>query len=121
MDPVADFAARFTWARSGLRGLRILRQPGPVQGDCKAFALTVAWLLAGQSLPRMAWHMATFRTVMWLVWSTGGALHVTTWHRSRGWICNVYPDWRPATPHRRLFPGRALIAPLILAASGPWF
>ncbi len=99
----------------GLRGLRILRDPGPVTGDCKAFAMTVAWLLAGRSLPRMAWHLLTFRSVIWLCLSPAGGLHVALWHRGRGWACSVQPVFSTRTPNRLLMPARALAAPLIIA------
>ena len=113
-DPVAGFAARFTWARMWFRGFRILRDPGPVTGDCKAFALTVAWLMAGRSVPRMVWHLVICRTVIWAVWSGEG--HAATWVRGRGWICNIRPDWRPDCPHRRILPLHPLLFlfPLIL-------
>jgi hypothetical protein len=84
------------------RGFRILRDPGPVTGDCKAFALTVAWLMAGRSVLRMVWDMLICRTVIWAVWSGEG--HAATWVKGRGWICNIYPAFYPAPAHRRLLP-----------------
>ena len=114
LDPVQEFAGRFTWKRMWLSGFRILRDPGPVQGDCKSFALTVAWLLAGRSVLRMIWHMLTLRTVIWLCWSNG--LHVTTWVRGRGWICNIYPAFYPSCGTRRLFPAPVLVVLIGLVA-----
>lgn len=108
-DPVADLSARFRWRRMWLRGLRILRAPGPVEGDCKAFALTVAWLMAGRSGLRMAWHLLTFRTVIWFAWA--GEFHACTWVHRRGWTCNIVPAWRDRCPHLRLLP----LHPIVLA------
>lgn len=108
-DPVADIAARFRWRRMWFRGFRILRQNGPVEGDCKSFALTVAWLMAGRSGLRMVWHLLICRTVIWACWSGEG--HAATWVRGKGWTCNIAPAWRPRCPHLRLLP----LHPMVLA------
>lgn len=102
MDPISDLVARFTWKRMWLSGLRILRSPGPVEGDCKSFALTVAWLVANRSVLKMIWNMVTLQTVIWIVWANEG--HAATWVRGRGWICNIYPSWRKDQPSKRLVP-----------------
>jgi hypothetical protein len=111
---IEGFAERFTWVRMWLGGFRILRDPGPVQGDCKSFALTVAWLIAGRSVLRMVWQMLTLRTVIWVCWS--GELHAATWVRGGGWICNIFPAFAPHPGNIRLFPVPALM-PLVALIS----
>jgi len=92
---------------------------GRLVGDCEDFSLTLAYLLAGRSWPRFWWHQITGKSVIWFCRMDDGQGHATLWHRGSGWVDNVVPFWRPASPHRLRFPFLFPLLAIKLAAG--WF
>jgi len=112
------FVANFQWKQDKFPNLRILKSP-PFIGDCKDFAITVAWICAGQSVLRMIWNLLTWQTVIWVTLSSrNGVLHAITWHHGRGWIDNVFPTWGSTPRHTLILPYN--IAPLVTLAALFW-
>jgi hypothetical protein len=88
-----------------------------IEGDCEDFALTSAFILAGQSKLRLIWGILTLRFVFWFGradWN--GETHWMLWARGHGYTCNIHMGWAATTPHRRLLPVifvPALLVPFI--------
>lgn len=113
-DPLDDLRARYSYRVETRDRWTILSAPvGWLSGDCDDFALTAAWLLAGRSIWRMLWWIATFRLMPWSTVTEWGAPHMALWVRGRGWICNIHPEFGPCR-HRLRLP---YILPLFLAAA----
>lgn len=113
---IEDFRQRFRWKPSYLSGITILTERGPVAGDCKSFGLTVSWILASRSFLRMALDALLLQTVLWACWDRQGkVLHIVTWRRGKGWICNIYPQWGPLR-HRLLVPIPVLVTATLASA-----
>lgn len=113
MDPVLEFASRFSWKRSWLSGFKVLKESGKVEGDCKSFALTTSWLLAGKSYTKMVLDALTLKTVIWLCWSK--ELHAATYNREKGWICNIHPVWNSKSQNTRIMP--FFLLPILVGAT----
>lgn len=118
MDQVSDFVQRFTWAKQGpLQGLKTLEGAGPVRGDCRNFALTVAWIMAGRSTIVMLLNILVGNSVLWFCWAKGP--HMALWDNGSGWICSSHRDWRKRTPNRRLMPLQPVFLALLISIA--WF
>ena len=74
------------------------------KGDCEDFALTVAWILAGESWLGLVMDMLLFRSVVWLGRADNGEPHAFLWRRGEGWIDNIHPEWHNRTPHTKWLP-----------------
>ena len=97
--------ARFREKRERGDSWRILRAPGPIEGDCEDYALTLIWLLAGRSLWRFWWGLLSLRYVLWFC-RVGGEGHMVLWVRGHGWTDNLtrhFAEHLPKT-HRRKWP-----------------
>jgi hypothetical protein len=113
----ADLNSRFTYSgdRTG-ENWSILRDDGPVQGDCEDYSLTLIWLSEGQSLIRFWWALITLKYMVWHCQSPGGVGHVIMWVRGHGWTDNIQrkiitKQQRKAKGYRLWFP---YVAPLVL-------
>lgn len=109
-----DFVRRFVWTKQGpLQGLRILKEDGPVQGDCRNFALTIAWLASGRSMIVMILNLIIGNTVLWFCWNKGP--HMSVWENGNGWICSSFRTWHQKSPNIRLLPLQPVLFGAILA------
>lgn len=114
VDPLDDLRRRFVYRGEARDRWSILvAQSGPLVGDCDDFALTVAWLVSGQSWSRLLVNIALFRIVPWNVVTDRGTGHMALWVRGRGWICNIHPQFGPRRFRRRL----PYILPLFLVGA----
>lgn len=116
---LAELRADFTYrADTGRDRWRVLRGRDGVIGDCEDFALTLAWRLAGQSWLRFWWHLFTLKSVVWYSKTVGsGTAHAVLFHRGVGWADNIYPQWRPKTLHKKVFPFLAPVVAVKMAAA----
>lgn len=99
----SDFISRYVWKKLGpFDGFRILKGDGPVYGDCRNFALTIAWLSSGRSVFQMLLNMLVGNTVLWFCWNKG--LHMSVWDHDEGWICSIHRSWLQKSPNVRIMP-----------------
>ena len=111
-----EFVSRFEWAKQGpLGGLKILRAKGPIQGDCRNFALTIAWIAAGHSVVVMLLNILVGNTVLWFCWNKGP--HMSVWENGEGWICSSHRAWRKRSPNTRILPLQPILMGILIAIS----
>ncbi|TNE46860.1 MAG: hypothetical protein EP341_09570 [Sphingomonadales bacterium] len=90
VDPIqADLNIRFTYRADRGESWRILRDTGQIWGDCEDYALTLIWLLEGQSTLRFWWALITFKYVLWQCHAPNGRGHIVLWRRGIGWTDNI--------------------------------
>lgn len=115
---VRDFVLRYVWKKAGpFGGLRVLKDDGVVEGDCRNFALTVAWLMAGRSIVVMLLNIIVGNSVLWFCWAKGP--HMALWDNGSGWICSSHRDWLKRTPNTRLLPLQPVFLALLILIA--WF
>ncbi|TDE33179.1 hypothetical protein [Antarcticimicrobium sediminis] len=85
----ASLNGRFTYHADKGESWRIMRDQGPVTGDCEDYSLTLIWLYEGRSMLRFWWALITFRYVLWFCLSPSGDGHAVVWCRGRGWTDNI--------------------------------
>lgn len=110
----AQFRHRFKYKKDAFPDFRILDRE-PWAGDCKDYATTMAWLVAGKSRWKMWRNILTFRSIFWVVLSNGrNRFHMVLWHRGKGYTDNIADYWGRRTPHRRLFPANIVPVGLMI-------
>ena len=103
---LAELKARFRYRKDRtLDSWRILPNSGIVYGDCDDFAMTMAYSLSNRSLVTMWWNIITFKHVVWLAKTNGGA-HAMLHVRGAGWLDNIQPQLFTTMPegYRKLVP-----------------
>lgn len=85
-----DLNQRFVYAPDKMRDQwQIMTGPGFVVGDCEDYALTLIWMLEGQSKWRFWWSLITFKYLLWHCTLPHGEGHVVMWWRGQGWTDNI--------------------------------
>lgn len=99
---IQEFVKRFKYRPDGwLDRWRFLdRKNGPIEGDCDDFACSVLRIVEGDRWLHALW---TGRAELWFVITARGVGHLTLRHKEFGWICNIYPQWRPTCQHEKWF------------------
>jgi len=72
------------------------------KGDCDDYALTVAWIVAGNSWVRFWINTLLFRTTFHRV-HTGKEYHLILKHKGK-YIDNITREWRDDHPYKPVFP-----------------
>jgi hypothetical protein len=97
---VGSFIGQFTYEADRIDSFHIIDK-APHKGDCDDFAITVAYLDAGSVL-RMWWKIITLQTQIYWCKSPSNEAHIILWVRGRGWIDNIFREWRDRpTGHTR--------------------
>lgn len=98
IDAQRNLNARYTYRAEGGENWRILKDMGPIHGDCEDYSLTLIWLAEDQSMIRFWLALLTFKYVFWQCTSPGGGAHAVLWMRGIGWTDNIQ---RSVIPTRR--------------------
>ncbi len=101
-DTLEGFLEAFRY-RADKRGLfggqwRVLRGLRP-SGDCEDFALTALWYLADQSWWQFFRLLYSGRAQIWTGDSINGRRHACLYFEGRGWIDNIFPQWKQESGH----------------------
>lgn len=107
-----QFAKAFKYNRSGIKDLRI-----DTIGDCRTYALTTAYIMAGHSRILALLQVIFFRHWIWFVITPKGELHTATYRPGKGWACNIYRELGKLR-HWPIFP---INPTLIAAAIAAWY
>jgi len=119
-DAQADLNTRFNYRPDGRLGRwRVMRDHGPVWGDCEDYALTLIWLAEGRSWLRFWFALVSFKYLLWVGKSPSGATHAILWVRGHGWTDNILqkPSARLPASYRRGIPYPAPLVALMLILS----
>jgi len=92
MMTVREFTKDFVWEADGAVDSYHILKKGE-RGDCDDFAVTVAYLEAG-GLRKMWKKILTKRTQFHWCVSVHGDPHIILFVKEKGWIDNIYRDWR---------------------------